>query len=204
MAGLALGVILVWVVLVGATRGALHARATGQPAVRLADRPGSPQWWARLTGTVGFILLVLAPIATLAGVASAAPLDRPEVGFARLAVAVLGIGGSVISQAAMGRSWRADVDPDSTTALVTAGPFRWVRNPIFTLSALVALGVALMVPNVVVVPMLGVILATYQIQVRLVEEPYLRRVHGDAYRAYAERTGRFIPWLGRDRRAGSG
>ena len=72
------------------------------------------------------------------------------------------------------------------------------------MSALVALGVALMVPNVVVVPMLGVILATYQIQVRLVEEPYLRRVHGDAYRAYAERTGRFIPWLGRDRRAGSG
>jgi protein-S-isoprenylcysteine O-methyltransferase Ste14 len=36
-----------------------------------------------------------------------------------------------------------------------------------------------------------------QIQVRLVEEPYLLRVHGDAYRRYAERTGRFVPWLGR-------
>jgi len=204
MAGLALGVIVVWVVLVGATRGVLHARATGQPAVRFDDRRGSPQWWARLTGTVGFILLVLVPIANLAGVASAAPLDRPEVAFAGLAVAVLGIGGSVVSQAAMGRSWRADVDPDSTTALVTSGLFRWVRNPIFTSSALVALGVAVVVPNVVAVPMLAVFIATYQIQVRLVEEPYLRRVHGDAYRAHAERTGRFIPWLGRDRRAGSG
>jgi protein-S-isoprenylcysteine O-methyltransferase Ste14 len=33
--------------------------------------------------------------------------------------------------------------------------------------------------------------------VRLVEEPYLERVHGEAYRAYAERTGRFVPRIGR-------
>jgi len=31
MAGLALGVIVTWVVLAAAARGALHARATGQP-----------------------------------------------------------------------------------------------------------------------------------------------------------------------------
>jgi protein-S-isoprenylcysteine O-methyltransferase Ste14 len=33
-------------------------------------------------------------------------------------------------------------------------------------------------------------------QVRLVEEPYLLGVHGDAYRAYAARVGRFSPGLG--------
>ena len=32
-------------------------------------------------------------------------------------------------------------------------------------------------------------------QVRFVEEPYLERVHGDDYRRYTERTGRFIPGL---------
>jgi protein-S-isoprenylcysteine O-methyltransferase Ste14 len=36
-----------------------------------------------------------------------------------------------------------------------------------------------------------------EIQVRLVEEPYLLRTHGDAYREYAARVGRFVPGLGR-------
>ena len=34
---------------------------------------------------------------------------------------------------------------------------------------------------------------------RLVEEPYLHRVHGTAYDRYAARTGRFLPWIGRQR-----
>jgi protein-S-isoprenylcysteine O-methyltransferase Ste14 len=42
--------------------------------------------------------------------------------------------------------------------------------------------------------------ATYQIQVRLVEEPYLERIHGEAYRTYTERTGRVVPFVGRIRR----
>jgi protein-S-isoprenylcysteine O-methyltransferase Ste14 len=45
--------------------------------------------------------------------------------------------------------------------------------------------------------MLACVLLSIQIQVRLVEEPYLLRVHGDAYRRYAARTGRFVPGLGR-------
>lgn len=34
-------------------------------------------------------------------------------------------------------------------------------------------------------------------QVRLVEEPYLLRAHGHDHRAYAARTGRFLPGVGR-------
>jgi len=200
MAGLALALVVVWVVVVGAARGMLHARATGETGVRFRDRPGSPQRWARVTGTVGFVLLVLVPVAELAGVPSVPPLDQPAVRAAGLAIAAVGIVGSVFSQAAMGSSWRADVGPAARTELVTSGPFRWVRNPIFTASAMVALGVALMVPNLLALPMLTMIVATYQIQVRLVEEPYLRHVHGDAYRAYSERVGRFIPFVGREPR----
>ena len=35
-----------------------------------------------------------------------------------------------------------------------------------------------------------------EIQVRAVEEPHLARVHGDAYRQYAARVGRFVPGHG--------
>jgi len=54
-----------------------------------------------------------------------------------------------------------------------------------------------MVPNLLAALMLAAVVTAQQIQVRLVEEPYLRRVHGDAYRRYATRTGRFLPWIGR-------
>ena len=41
------------------------------------------------------------------------------------------------------------------------------------------------------------LVAAVQLQVRVVEEPYLRRVHGRVYRGYAARVGRFVPGLGR-------
>ena len=38
--------------------------------------------------------------------------------------------------------------------------------------------------------------AGLDLEVRLVEEPYLREVHGEPYLAYARATGRFLPRLG--------
>lgn len=184
--------------LVGGVRTWLHLRAGGNGPVRFADRPGTPQWWGRVIGTLGFLLLLLAPIAELAGLPPVVVLAQP-VRLAGLVVALAGVAGILVGQAAMGSSWRGDVDPEARTALVTSGPFRWVRNPIFTASSVASLGVRIMVPNVVALGMLIAIIAAYQIQVRLAEEPFLERVHGEAYRAYAARTGRFVPWLGRAR-----
>ncbi|MDI3422276.1 hypothetical protein [Streptomyces luteolus] len=36
-----------------------------------------------------------------------------------------------------------------------------------------------------------------ELQVRRIEEPCLRHVHGAAWQEYAARTGRFVPGLGR-------
>ena len=46
---------------------------------------------------------------------------------------------------------------------------------------------------------LGVValLVACQVQVRLVEEPYLLSMHQFSYRSYARRSGRFLPLLGR-------
>jgi protein-S-isoprenylcysteine O-methyltransferase Ste14 len=103
----------------------------------------------------------------------------------------------------MGASWRADVDPDARTDLVTNGPFRLVRNPVFTATVATFTGLALLVPNLLAVAMLVACVTALQVQVRLVEEPYLHRVHGTAWERYAVRTGRFLPWIGR-RREGAG
>ena len=42
-----------------------------------------------------------------------------------------------------------------------------------------------------------VLLVALELQVRGVEEPYLRAVHGSHYRAYEAEVGRFLPALGR-------
>ena len=97
------------------------------------------------------------------------------------------------------RSERPDVDPDTRTALITTGPFRLVRNPIFIATAATTAGLALIVPNLLAAAMLVAFVAALELQVRLVEEPYLHRVHGTAWERYAALTGRFLPWIGRHR-----
>ncbi|MEU4828917.1 hypothetical protein AB0H37_44385 [Actinomadura sp. NPDC023710] len=54
-----------------------------------------------------------------------------------------------------------------------------------------------MVPNAIALAGLVLTIVAIEVQVRAIEEPYLRTVHGDAYTAYAARVGRFLPALGR-------
>ena len=197
MAVFALIVLVVWLVVVAGLRTYIGYRQTGTVATLTRPETGSAAWWAKLISTIGVVLAFAAPIAEMLGLAPIGVLDRPPVRYGGLALAIVGIISSFAAQLAMGESWRGDVDPDARTPLVTNGPFRVVRNPILTCTAATAIGIALMVPNILVVPMLVAIVIGMQLQVRLVEEPYLTRVHGDAYRRYASRTGRFLPGLGR-------
>ena len=68
-----------------------------------------------------------------------------------LVLAVTGIGLAFFAQLAMGDSWRIGVDPEERTALVTSGPFRLVRNPIYSAMLPTVLGLVLMVPSVLAV-----------------------------------------------------
>jgi protein-S-isoprenylcysteine O-methyltransferase Ste14 len=186
-----------WLVVIAVVRSAVHQRTAGTAPIRFSDRPGSPQSWARLLGTLGLVLAVVTPLADLVGLDPVDALDHAGVAAAGVVLVVAGTAGAAISQTTMGSSWRADVDADLRTDLVVHGPFRWVRNPIFSSTAVTITAFALIVPNVVAAGMILFSFASWHIQVRLVEEPYLRRVHGTAYEAYAERTGRFLPGIGR-------
>jgi protein-S-isoprenylcysteine O-methyltransferase Ste14 len=204
MAVLALVLLAVWLLLVAGLPTLIQIRRTGTASVpRFRDRPGSAQWWARLLSGVGFACAVAAPLAELAGLDPIAVLDRTPVRAAGAVLVVVGIAATLAAQLAMGASWRPDVDPKVRTDLVTSGPFQLVRNPVFTATAATAAGLALLVPNLLAAAMLVAFMAALQVQVRLVEEPYLARVHGTAWERYAARTGRFLPWIGRQR-AGTG
>jgi protein-S-isoprenylcysteine O-methyltransferase Ste14 len=116
---------------------------------------------------------------------------------AGLVLALAGFAATLAAQTGMGASWRIGVDPAERTALVTDGVFAHVRNPIFTAMAAALAGVVLTVPTWVSVLALVALVVAVQLQVRAVEEPYLRSVHGPAYADYAARAGRFLPGIGR-------
>jgi protein-S-isoprenylcysteine O-methyltransferase Ste14 len=58
-------------------------------------------------------------------------------------------------------------------------------------------GLVLVVPNVWAIAGLVALVVAVELQVRRIEEPYLLGTHGDRYRAYARRVGRFVPGVGR-------
>jgi protein-S-isoprenylcysteine O-methyltransferase Ste14 len=114
-------------------------------------------------------------------------------------VSVAGVALVCWAQVTMGPAWRVGVDHAVPTALVTDGPFRWVRNPIYAGMLVVAAGVAVVLANLGAVIGAAALAAWSQAQVRLVEEPFLLGGHGAGYARWASRTGRFLPRLGRMR-----
>jgi protein-S-isoprenylcysteine O-methyltransferase Ste14 len=197
VAVLALVITVAWYAILSGVRAYLHLQRTGILVTPLRGTPFTPQWWAPVLSSIGIGLSFAAPIAELLGLSAITVLDHPVVRWAGVVLALGGIGGAFAAQSAMGDAWRIDVNPAIRGPLVTTGPFRLVRNPIFTCTTVTALGLALMVPSILGLLIPAAFAAAIQVQVRLVEEPYLLRTHGEAYRAYAAHTGRFLPWLGR-------
>lgn len=128
------------------------------------------------------------------------PIDALDIGVLHvLGIVLAAVGGTAVflAQLGMGASWRIGVSDDERTDLVTTGWFSLCRNPIYTAMVVGWTGFALLVPTWLAFAAVVVIAAGLELQVRAVEEPYLVRTHGDEYRAYASRVGRFVPGIGR-------
>jgi len=180
-------------------RSLVHYRRTGSTGFRgFTGRPGSAEWIGGALFAATCVLSLVAPVADLLGLVGRVEiLDRPGVHVIGLVLFLLGLTGTLWAQLAMGDSWRVGVDTAERTALVRRGPFQLVRNPIFTAMLAGIGGVALMVPNAVALLSVVLLVIGLELHVRLVEEPYLLRTHGTAYRDYAAGTGRFVPGVGR-------
>jgi protein-S-isoprenylcysteine O-methyltransferase Ste14 len=204
MAALALALFAILGVITFGVRVAVQLRRTGATGLHgLSPDAGPADWLAGGLFIAGPAMVVVALALDLAGdLEPVAVLDSAPVTVAGIVLAVSGIGLTFGAQLAMGASWRVGVDPDERTELVTDGPFELVRNPIYSSMLPTVLGLVLMAPSSLAIAGFFVLLAGLELQVRLVEEPYLLRVHGDAYAAYAARVGRFLPRLGLMRGAG--
>lgn len=204
MAPLALVLYVVYLLLAFGLRTLIQLRRTGSSGFHgLGGRPGSAEWIAGVGFTVALLVGAAAPVLALLDVVEPiSALETTAAHVAGLVLAVGGIGLTFYAQVAMGSSWRIGVDPGERTTLVTSGPFALVRNPIFAAMLPTALGLTMLVPSWVAIVGLGGLVIALELQVRVVEEPYLLQVHGDSYAEYATQVGRFVPQVGRLSRVG--
>lgn len=79
--------------------------------------------------------------------------------------------------------------------LVTHGPYRWVRHPLYTVGTAFVLSFALMADSWFIAAMAILAFALLALRVPN-EEAHLVAEFGDEYRDYVKKTGRFLPRLG--------
>ncbi|MDP9188526.1 MAG: isoprenylcysteine carboxylmethyltransferase family protein [Actinomycetota bacterium] len=205
MAGLALALMVFFLVLAFGVRVAVALKTTGSSGIsslRVAPT-------AELVGGGMFALATVLGAANPAlALADAIPiwdeLDTTAAHAAGTILCLAGILGTFVAQMAMGSSWRIGVDPSERTELVTGGIFASMRNPIYTFMIVTWTGFALLVPTWVALAAGVLLVAGIQIQVRAVEEPHMIRTHGETYLEWACRVGRFVPGIGRLRPAPGG
>ena len=197
-AEVALALLTVFGLLGFAWRAWLQRRRTGSTGFRgISGAIGSVEWIAGAGFVVALAVAVVGPLLQLSGAIGPRPgLQLEGIQIAGIALALLGIVLTVWAQLDMGDSWRVGVDASETTALVHTGMFGRVRNPIYTAMLTFDFGMALLTPNFVTIAGLILAVIALELQVRRVEEPYLRDKHGAAYRGYTASVGRFVPGVG--------
>lgn len=76
--------------------------------------------------------------------------------------------------------------------LVTRGPYRWIRHPLYTFGAMFFAGFFLMSANLLILFFGGIALTMLMLRTPK-EEARLIEKFGEEYREYMRHTGRFVP-----------
>jgi protein-S-isoprenylcysteine O-methyltransferase Ste14 len=94
---------------------------------------------------------------------------------------------------ALGRNVTETVLTKQHHELVTEGPYRWVRHPLYTTGLVLLLGLGLMAGSWFVLLAVVTALALLRVFVIPREEQALMAKFGGRYRTYMSRTGRLVP-----------
>lgn len=173
---------------------------TGLPkAVRKISSEQVDKTWYRILWVIGW-LWVLAPIVYalaprwLTWSAMEMPIFLRWVGIGLGFISILFL---AWAHEALGKNWNVPGTVEEHQILVTKGPYRWFRHPMYTSFAFIALAYWLISTNWFIA-LIGLIYWIIVASKVSTEEAVLIEKFGDAYREYMKHTGRFLPrvWTG--------
>lgn len=157
---------------------------------------GSATWWNRQVFNL-FRALILGiclarivwPIDAWLGVI--AFLYQPSVLMVGVILMLGAYGGIAYVHSYMREDWRSGIDEHKRKPLLTDGPFRRSRNPLFLAIMLGQLGFFLALPSIFTLVCLAVGVSVLIRQARR-EEQSLAATHGDEYQSYRQQVPRWF------------
>jgi protein-S-isoprenylcysteine O-methyltransferase Ste14 len=157
-------------------------------------------WFLVVAGWIALPLLArseaespwIRPVASLLG---------PAGMTAGVLLMIAGYAGTLWCYAAMGEHWRIGADRRRKGTLVTVGPYRGVRHPIYLFQIVMLAAVVILLPAGLPVVLWVLHVICVVIKARD-EETHLLESHREEYRSYMAQTGMLLPpWFKRPRPA---
>ena len=162
-------------------------------AARNAKVRQGPSRWGGLAGARVALLVVIVYLVQGLGFRSHLAEAGPALVAVGLALFALGLALAIWARLYIGRNWGMPMTRKQEPELVTSGPYRHVRHPIYSGVILAMLGTAL------ATTLYGLIavgaLAAYFIFSATREEAYLAGQFPDTFPAYKHATKMLIPFL---------
>ena len=120
--------------------------------------------------------------------------EGPALALVALVLVAAGLAVAYWARTHLGRNWSGEVMVKEGHSLITSGPYRWVRHPIYSGIILALIGTALATgaPNGFIG--LALIALGFLVRVRL-EEALMRQTFPGEYDAYRRHTARLIPGI---------
>ena len=153
---------------------------------------GRVAWSRELRVRVVLVALVIV-LARLGAFRSHRTTTDPWLAAIGLALFGLGLGFAIWARLHIGRNWGTPMTQKNEPELVTSGPYRFVRHPIYSGIVLAAVGTAAGLAWVwlTVVGLAGI----YFVYAATVEERYLAEQFPEDYPAYRRSTRMLVPFV---------
>ena len=107
---------------------------------------------------------------------------------------VLGLFGAIWARINLGRNWSGYVTYKEGQTLVTTGPYRYVRHPIYTSMILMFIGTILYYGSLIISVIFVILAINFILRTRK-EEEIMIKLFGERYKEYMKRTKRLIPLI---------
>lgn len=149
--------------------------------------------WSRELG-IRAVIIVLAVLLLRLGAFRGHTLNTtPWRAGLGLGLFALGLGFALWARLKLGRNWGTPMTQKDEPELVTGGPYRLVRHPIYSGVLIGAVGTAVALSWMWLIA--GLLAGIYFIYSATVEERYLTEQFPDSYPAYKHSTKMLVPFL---------
>jgi protein-S-isoprenylcysteine O-methyltransferase Ste14 len=149
--------------------------------------------WTRFAGIRVAIILVILLLVRSKALGHPSPTSNPWLLGVGLVVFVLGLVVAIWARVYLGRNWGMPMTEKVDPELVTTGPYRRIRHPIYSGIVLAMIGTTIAVSLYWLVAV--VLLGAYFLFSASMEECFMVTRFPDSYPQYKRSTKKFIPYL---------